>query len=165
MFSLNRAQIVGNLTRDPEMRSTPNGQSVTSFSVATNRRWKDKDGTTQDQTEFHNVVAWGKLAEISSQYLKKGNKVYIEGRLSTRSWEGQDGSKKNRTEIVTENIIFLTPKGAAGEAVPSAPDMEEFPIEEKAADAPKKDKKEAKNPPAGGKSDELDEINLDDIPF
>src|SRR3990170_6418427 len=104
MFSLNRAQIVGNLTRDPEMRYTPNGKSVTSFGVATNRRWKAQDGTLQEETEFHDIVAWGKLAEIVSQILKKGNKVYLEGRLQTRSWEGQDGAKRQRTEIIAENF-------------------------------------------------------------
>src|SRR3990172_10717363 len=98
MFSLNRAQIVGNLTRDPEMRYTPNGQGVTSFGVATNRRWRDKDGNNQEATDFHDVVAWGKLAEILSQYAKKGHKIYIEGRLQTRQWEGQDGNKRQRTE-------------------------------------------------------------------
>lgn len=163
MFSLNRAQIVGNLTRDPEMRYTPNGQAVTSFSVATNRRWRDKDGNNQEQTEFHNIVAWAKLAEIANQYLKKGNKVYVEGRLQTRSWEGQDGAKRNRTEIVAENMIFLTPKGATEQTdnVPSdetATAKEEIKIEEVPDDKPAKKgmpKKEA----------EEDEINLDDIPF
>lgn len=175
MFSLNRAQIVGNLTRDPEMRTIPSGQSVTSFSVATNRRWKDKDGATQDQTEFHNVVAWGKLAEIANQYLKKGNKVYIEGRLQTRSWDGQDGNKRNRTEIVAENMIFLTPKGAPVEhdSVPSDDEVSAnagTQIEDVPEETPAKDNKPAKSDkPAekakDDKADDLDEINLDDIPF
>jgi len=174
MFSLNRAQIVGNLTRDPEMRYTPNGQSVCSFGVATNRRWKDKDGNQQEQTEFHNIVAWGKLAEISSQYLKKGNKVYIEGRLQTRSWEGQDGNKRNRTEIVTENIIFLTPKGATSSVSPDENGkIEEFPPEEKtktqeAQETPKQEKPKTKAPDKKEETKEADdgeEINLDEIPF
>ena len=164
MFSLNRAQIVGNLTRDPEMRYTPNGQAVTSFGVATNRRWKDKDGNNQDQTEFHNLVAWGKLAEIASQYLKKGNKVYVEGRLQTRTWEGQDGAKKNRTEIVAENMIFLTPKGApvSSDAVPSD---DEVKIQEVPSDEP--DNKPSKKISAQKEEKDVDadEINLDDIPF
>lgn len=162
MFSLNRAQLVGNLTRDPEMRYTPNGQAVCSFSVATNRRWRDKDGNQQDQTEFHNIVAWGKLAEIANQYLKKGNKVYIEGRLQTRSWEGQDGSKKNRTEIVTENMIFLSPKGASTseDALPEESTSEK--VDNKPAESDnKKEKPAAKDE----KTDDLDEINLDEIPF
>lgn len=158
MFSLNRAQLVGNLTRDPELRYIPSGQAVASFGVATNRRWKDKDGNQQDQTEFHNITAWGKLAEIANQYLKKGNKVYVEGRLQTRTWDGQDGTKRNKTDIVAENMIFLTPKDAqesvSDKAAPEAHD--EVKIEEIPDDKPaKKD----------DKKDDLDEINLDDIPF
>ena len=161
MFSLNRAQIVGNLTRDPELRNIPSGQAVTSFSVATNRRWKDKDGNNQDQTEFHNVVAWGKLAEISNQYLKKGNKVYLEGRMQTRTWDGQDGTKRNRTEIVAENMIFLTPKGEPmthDSEIPEEDKIEEIP-QDSATPKTQDDKK------SSAKSDDLDEINLDDIPF
>lgn len=163
MFSLNRAQIVGNLTRDPEMRYTPNGQAVCSFSVATNRRWKDKDGNQQEATEFHNIVAWGKLAEITSQYLKKGNKVYIEGRLQTRSWEGQDGGKRNRTEIVAENFIFLTPKG--GGATPElSSEIEEFPTSaEKSPTEPKE--KPKKTETKKEEATEEEDINLDEIPF
>jgi len=112
MYSLNRATIIGNLTRDPETRKTPSGQSVSTFSVATNRSWSGTDGQKQEATEFHNVVAWGKLAEICSQYLNKGKKVYIEGRLQTRDWEGQDGVRRYRTEIVTENMIILDRSGA-----------------------------------------------------
>ena len=99
--SLNRAQIIGNLTRDPELRQTGSGQSVTSFGVATNRVWKDASGAKQEEVEFHNVVAWGRVAEICAQYLRKGSKVYIEGRLRTRDWEGQDGQKLHTTEIIT----------------------------------------------------------------
>lgn len=157
MFSLNRAQIVGNLTRDPELRNIPSGQAVTSFSVATNRRWKDKDGNNQDQTEFHNVVAWGKLAEISNQYLKKGNKVYLEGRMQTRTWDGQDGNKRNRTEIVAENMIFLTPKGEP------VTHNSETPEEVKIEEIP--DDKKPSIKATDNKKDDLDEINLDDIPF
>ncbi len=101
--------IIGNCTRDPEMRYVPSGQGVTSFSVATNRRWT-QDGEEKEETEFHSVVAWGKLAEIAHQVLKKGAKVYIEGRLKTRSWEGQDGVTRQRTEIIADNIIALSPK-------------------------------------------------------
>src|SRR3990170_495813 len=99
-WSLNRAQVIGNVTRDPELRVTPTGQSVASFAVATNRRWKDQNGNQKEATEFHEVVAWGKLAEIIQQILHKGNRVYAEGRLQTRSWDAPDGSKRNRTEIV-----------------------------------------------------------------
>jgi len=106
-MDLNKVMIIGRLTQKPERRTTPSGQSVTSFSVATNRVWTNKDGQKQEAVEFHNVVAWGKLAEICEQYLEKGKKVYIEGRLQTRDWEGQDGVKKYRTEIIAENMIML----------------------------------------------------------
>lgn len=155
MFSLNRAQLVGNLTRDPEMRYVPSGQAVASFGVATNRRWKDKEGNNQEQTEFHNIVAWGKLAEIANQYLKKGNKVYVEGRLQTRSWDGQDGSKKNRTEIVAENMIFLSPKGAQTQVTDEVPTEEE----------PKPEEEKDKKTKSSDKEENIDEINLDEIPF
>src|SRR3989344_3882196 len=106
-MNLNRAMIIGNVTRDPEIRTTATGQTVASFGVATNHAWTDASGQKQEKAEFHNVVAWGKLAEICGQYLAKGRKVYIEGRLQTREWDGQDGAKRNRTEIVTENMIML----------------------------------------------------------
>jgi len=161
MFSLNRAQLIGNLTRDPEMRYVPSGQAVCSFGIATNRRWKDKDGNNQDQSEFHNIVAWSKLAEIANQYLKRGNKVYIEGRLQTRTWDGQDGSKKNRTEIVAENMIFLTPKGAQ-----SDDNLSEGSKEDTKNKVSETDNKKEKKDSAGEKKDEdIDEINLDEIPF
>jgi single-strand DNA-binding protein len=99
-MDLNKVQIIGNSTREIELRTTPNGMNVTSFSIATNRNWTDGNGMRQEQTEFHNVVLWNKLAEIAAQYLTKGQKVYIEGRLQTRSWEAQDGSKRYSTEIV-----------------------------------------------------------------
>jgi len=113
-MNLNKAMIIGNLTRDPELRTTPNGTSVTSFGVATNFVWTDTNGQRQERAEFHNVVAWRKLAEIISQYLRKGSKVYIEGRLQTRSWNDQTGNKKYMTEIVAENMIMLDSKGSSG---------------------------------------------------
>ncbi|MBI2446641.1 MAG: single-stranded DNA-binding protein [Parcubacteria group bacterium] len=103
-MNLNKAFVLGNLTRDPELRQTPTGQNVASFGVATNRMWTDPAGNKQTQTEFHNVVVWGRLAEIASQYLAKGRLVFIEGRISTRSWQDQQGQKKYRTEIVAENM-------------------------------------------------------------
>lgn len=111
-MNLNKAMIIGNLTRDPEVRSTPSGQNVASFSVATNLIWTDNTGQQQKKTEFHNVVAWRKLAEICGQYLRKGSKVYIEGRLQTSDWTGQDGVKKYRTEIIAENMIMLDRAGS-----------------------------------------------------
>ena len=115
--------IIGNLTRDPETRTTPNGQTVANFSIATSHVWKDAAGAKQEKPEYHNIVAWGKLAEICQQYLGKGRKVYVEGRLQTRDWEGQDGVKRYRTEIVAENMIMLdrAPEGSAPRATsPSA---------------------------------------------
>jgi single-strand DNA-binding protein len=120
MYSLNKAQLIGNITRDPEIRQTPNGQMVGTIGIATNRTWKDTQGNKQDATEFHNVVVWGRLAEICGQYLKKGTKVYFEGRLQTRSWDDESGKKNYRTEIVAENMIMLSGKGDAGGDMSSA---------------------------------------------
>ena len=106
-MDLNKAQVIGRITQDIELKQTPNGQNVCSFSVATNRNWTDSSGMRQEQAEFHNIVLWAKLAEIAGQYLTKGQKVFIEGRLQTRSWEAQDGTKRYRTEIVGENMIML----------------------------------------------------------
>lgn len=111
-MNLNKAMIIGNLTRDPEVRNTPSGMSVATFSVATNFIWTDQSGQKQEKVEFHNIVAWRRLAEICGQYLHKGSKVYIEGRLQTRDWTGQDGVKRYRTEIVAENMIMLDRVGA-----------------------------------------------------
>lgn len=114
-MNLNKAFIIGNLTRDPEIRAIPSGQSVVNFGVATNRRWTDPQGQKQEHTEFHNVVAFGKLAELCNQYLAKGRIAMIEGRLQTRSWQAQDGTKRTRTEIVADNIQF-GPRGFSGSA-------------------------------------------------
>lgn len=111
-MSLNRAQLIGNVTRDPELRQIPGGASVASFGVATNMTWKDQSGQKQEKVEFHNVVAWRNLADICGQYLKKGTKVYVEGKIQTREWEGEDGVKRYRTEIVADNVIMLDRKGA-----------------------------------------------------
>jgi single-strand DNA-binding protein len=109
---LNKAMIIGNITRDPEVRTTPSGQAVASFSVATNFMWTDQSGQKQKKAEFHNIVAWRKLAEICGQYLKKGAKVYVEGRLQTREWTGQDGVKRYRTEIVADTMQMLDRVGS-----------------------------------------------------
>ncbi|MBI5071917.1 single-stranded DNA-binding protein [Candidatus Falkowbacteria bacterium] len=130
-MNLNKAMIIGNLTRDPEVKTTPSGQSVSSFSVATNRVWTNAQGQKQEAVEYHNIVAWGKLAEICGQYLNKGKKVYIEGRLQTRDWQGQDGVKRYKTEIVAENMIMLdrggapsASSGASASAQPSEPEVQ-----------------------------------------
>ncbi len=113
-MNLNKAMIIGNLTRDPEIKSTPSGQTVASFSVATNFIWKDQSGQKQERAEFHNIVAWRKLADICGQYLHKGSKIYLEGRMQTRDWVGQDSVKRYRTEIVAENMIMLDRAGGQG---------------------------------------------------
>jgi len=139
-MNLNKAMIIGNMTRDPEVKTTPSGQNVASFSVATNRVWTNAQGQKQEAVEYHNIVAWGKLAEICGQYLNKGKKVYIEGRLQTRDWAGQDGVKRYKTEIVAENMIMLDRGGSgssgggnynqSSEAQQAAPQAEEAPAEE-----------------------------------
>lgn len=140
-MNLNKAMIIGNVTRDPEGRTTPSGQTVCSFGVATNRRWKDQQsGELKEQVEFHNIVAWSRLAETCKQYLKKGSKVYIEGRLQTRTWEDQAGQKRNRTEIVAETMIMLDRAGTAQAASPQEASQPEPPTKE-------------------------EEINVEDIPF
>ena len=119
-MDLNKAMIIGRLTRDPEMRTTPQGINVTSFSVATNSKLGQKD-----QVEYHNIVAWRKLGEIANQYLKKGSQVYLEGRIQTRSWQGNDGQQKSRTEIVADNMIMLgSPRGGSAGA-PSNDDAQQ----------------------------------------
>jgi single-strand DNA-binding protein len=110
-MNLNKVMLIGNVTRDPEVRNTPSGQVVTSFGIATNLVWTDQSGQQQKKTEFHNIIAWRKLGEICGKYLHKGSKAYIEGRLQTTDWTGQDGVKRYRTEIVAENMIMLDTKG------------------------------------------------------
>lgn len=111
--SLNKVQLIGNLTSEPEVRETPNGQKVATFSVATNRKWKDASGMLQEDTEFHNCVAWRWLADIAEQYMHKWKKVYIEWYLKTRNWEDTAGVKRYKTEIVADNVILLSSPGWA----------------------------------------------------
>jgi single-strand DNA-binding protein len=113
--SLNKAQLIGRLGKDPELRYTSNGMAVATFSIATNERFKPSDSDEwQDRTEWHNIVAWGRQAEVAGEYLSKGGQVYIEGRLQTRSWEGQDGVKRYTTEIVARDLILLGGRGDSG---------------------------------------------------
>ena len=145
-MDLNKATIIGRLTADPESRTTPTGQTVVSFSLATNLVWKDGNGEKQEKTEFHNIVAWRKLAEIITQYLKKGSRIYLEGRLQTRTWEDQNGVKKYRTEIVADNMIMLDSKSSnTSNSAPAAPSEDSTPQK------PSEDSEE--------------EINIEDIPF
>ena len=123
MNSLNKAQIIGNITKDPELRQTQSGQQVCTFSIATNYSWKDSNGNKQEEAEFHNIVAWGKLAEICSQYLRKGQKVFVEGRLKTQSWEDKESGKKMyRTEIICKDMIMLSKKDDGGHQAPPPSD-------------------------------------------
>lgn len=147
----NQAIVMGNLTRDPEMRTTPSGQNVTSFSIATNRSWQDQSGERKDAVEYHNIVAWGKLGELVNEYLKKGRKALIVGRLQTRSWEAEDGSKRQRTEIVANDINFVGGQSEGGDY--SAP------AETSSQEKPAKKEEVAIEDMGEG------EINLDDIPF
>ncbi|MDO8565456.1 MAG: single-stranded DNA-binding protein [bacterium] len=148
---LNKAIIIGNLTRDPELRSLPSGVQVATIGVATNRVWKDKNGVKQESADFHNVVVFGRQAETSAQYLKKGASVLVEGRMQTRSWDGADGQKKYRTEIVADRIQFGPRAGGAGGAAPAA------------QSAPKGDDQPA--PPNDTIEYPEENINVDDIPF
>lgn len=119
-MNLNKVFLIGNLTRDPELKTLPSGQPVANFGIATNRMWKGKDGGQQKQTEFHNIVMFGRLAEIAKQYLQKGAMCMIEGRIQTRTWEGQDGKKNYKTEIVAEGMQ-MGPRsgGGAGGGAPT----------------------------------------------
>ena len=156
-MNLNKAMIIGNLTRDPEVKTTPQGTSVASFSVATNFVWKDQSGQKQEKAEYHNVVAWRKLADIIGQYLKKGSKVYIEGRLQTRDWTGQDGVKKYRTEIIADNMIMLDRAGNA----PSGGNYSPKSAPAATTDLPTIQQ----DAPAPTSESDSDEIKLEDIPF
>ena len=117
MGSVNKVILIGNLGRDPEVRHTPSGAAVVNFSIATNEAWNNREGQREERTEWHRVVAFGKLAEICGQYLKRGKQVYIEGRLQTRQWEDREGIKRSTTEIVATNMTML---GRAGEAAEEA---------------------------------------------
>ncbi len=158
-MNFNKAIVLGNLTRDPESRTLPSGLSVANFSIATNRVYTDKAGAKQQTVEFHNIVAFGKLADICSRYLNKGKMVLVEGRLQTRSWQGQDGVKRYRTEIVMENMQ-LGPKGAQGGSAES-PDTSEPPAPAVATEEiPIIDADEGLN-----FGDEKESTDVKDIPF
>jgi single-strand DNA-binding protein len=119
MRGLNKVMVIGNVGRDPEMRYIPSGKPVTSFSVATSRSWTNSEGERREETEWFNVVAWGNLAEICKQHLRRGQQVYIEGRLQTRSWEDHEGKKRFRTELVASEMILLGGRRSASEAIES----------------------------------------------
>jgi single-strand DNA-binding protein len=128
MRGLNKVMIIGHLGRDPEMRYTPSGRAVTNFSVATGRNWTSADGQRRSETEWFNVIAWGPLAEICNQYLKKGQQVYVEGRLQTRKWEDQEGNKRSATEVVAREMVMLNDRKEKAEGESSTENEESFPI-------------------------------------
>ncbi len=167
-MNFNKVVIAGNLTRDPEIRSLPSGQQVASFGVASNRYYTVQQGNKQGKTEFHNIVAFGKLAEICGNYLSKGRLVLIEGHLQTNSWEGQDGAKKYRTEIIAENMQ-MGPRPAGQDTTnqaaptqgrdPDSKDAGEIPVIE--AEEPIKPEAE----PIEDKTDKEEKVDLKNIPF
>lgn len=158
--SLNRVQLIGNMTRDPELRYTPSGTAVCSFSIATNRNWTTDQGEKKEEAEFHRIVAWNKLAELCSQFLVKGRKVYVEGRLQTRNWTAQDGTQRNSTEVVIDEMILLDSKRPTEDAP--------VPVNKQTEPEPKKEEpvsqEEKKEPPKEKKKGE-EEVAPDDIPF
>lgn len=156
--SLNRVQLIGNLTRDPELRYTPQGTAVCTIGLATNRSWTTDSGDKKEEVEYHKIIAWNKLAELCSQLLSKGRKIYVEGRLSTRSWTAQDGAQKSTTEIVIDDMIILDSRRDQNSESQDMSYGDES--DEKAAPKKERAKKEDK------KEDEsMDEVNPDDIPF
>jgi single-strand DNA-binding protein len=167
--SLNRVQLIGNLTRDPELRYTPSGIAVCSFSIATNRNWTTDTGEKKEEVEFHRIVAWNKLAELCSQFLTKGRKVFVEGRLATRSWTAQDGAQKQTTEIVISDMILLDSRKSGEGTVPEeAHEIHEEPVESVTEEKPsvkKSGKKQEEPKEKKGETPKEDEIVPDDIPF
>ncbi len=144
---INKVILVGNLGQDPEMRYTPGGTGVCSFSVATNERWTGKDGSKQEKTQWHRIVVWGKLGELCSQYLTKGRTVYIEGRIEYRDWNDKEGNKRTSTEIIASNVQFLG--GGAGKGP------------REAGETPRA----SSSAPASSNQDNLPEFEDEDIPF
>lgn len=125
MAAVNKAIILGNLGRDPEVRYTPDGKAITNFSVATTEKWRDRDGNSQERTEWHRVVVFDRLGEVCGEYLSKGSSVYVEGHLRTRSWDDREGNKRYTTEIVGRTVQFLSPRGESGRQSGGAPPPED----------------------------------------
>lgn len=156
-MSLNRVQLIGNVTKDPDVKQIPGGTTVATFSIATNYTWKDQAGQKQDKAEFHNLVAWRKLGEIVSQYVKKGSKVFVEGRIQTREWEGQDGAKRYKTEIILDNMIMLDKKGGmTGESYSDSGSSEESSSDRGHSSV---------RASAPATADIEESINIEDLPF
>ena len=164
-MNLNKVFVLGNLTADPIVRALPSGQSVANFGVATNRIFYDRDRQKQQQTEFHNVVAFGRIAEIAQQYLKKGSMVLIEGRVQTRSWQDSSGNKRTRTEIITERLQ-LGPRTASSQ-IGSSSDQNQVQKETPKEDIPviEEDKPSSTETVAKASEDKDEEIDVKNIPF
>lgn len=160
--SLNKVMLIGNLTRDPELRYTPQGTAVCTFGLATNRGWTTESGEKKEEAEFHNIVAWNKLAELCTQFLKKGRKAYIEGRLATRSWTAQDGLQRTRVEIVADNLLFLDSKRSSEEELETT---SESVSHELVAEEGVKEEESMPKQVSKKKKQETEEVNPDDIPF
>lgn len=178
--SLNKVTLIGNLTRDPELRYTPQGTAVCTFGLATNRSWVTDSGEKKEEADFHRLVAWNKLAELCSQLLTKGRKIYIEGRLSNRSWTGQDGLQRNVTEIVINDMIILDSRrdreaasaegfGESKEEPAEVPEILDEPASSASESEPQEPKKKAKAASAKSSGEPKEEassdINPEDIPF
>lgn len=185
--SLNRVQLIGNLTRDPELRYTPTGTAVCSFGIATNRSWTTDSGEKRDEADFHRIVAWNKLAELCSQFLTKGKKVYVEGRLTTRNWNAQDGTQKSTTEVIISDMILLDSSGirstasaTGGQAgqgrTETSQEMQAEAPKEKRTKSEEKTKKDVKDkgeekenteevPSESVRPSQDEEVAPDDIPF
>lgn len=175
--ALNKVLLIGNLTRDPEMKYTSSGAALCTFGIATNRSWKDNDGQLREEAEFHNLVAWNNIGEICYQLLAKGMQVYIEGSLRTRSWDDEDGNKRYRTEIKVNEMILLDSKGKSGvgggdsdeDGSDGEIDVKDIVDEEEASKASSKKKskksKKSKSDDSGDGEKDSDDILEDDLPF
>jgi single-strand DNA-binding protein len=173
--SLNRVQLIGNLTRDPELRYTPNGNGVCTFGIATNRSWTTDAGEKREEVDFHRIVAWNKLAELCSQFLTKGRKVYVEGRLSTRNWTAQDGTQKSTTEVVIDDMILLdnrqsgsNQQSARSEETEHEEVREEQPVKAtrgQAKPVKKEEPEEKDGSTSSPQNSDDEEVAPDDIPF
>ena len=159
-MNVNKVILVGRLTRDPEVRNTPSGQTVATLSLATNRFWKDKNGQRQDKTEFHNVVLWGRLAEIAGQYLSKGQETFIEGRLETRKYTAKDGSERRTTEVIAENMQLGA--RAQGGGASFSPRPAATPAQ---ASTNSREQEVAEEIPTINLDEEQDEVRIEDVPF
>lgn len=173
--SWNRVELIGNLTRDPEIRYTPSGAAVCTFSVATNRTFVS-EGERKEEADFHRIVSWNKLAELCSQLLKKGNRVFVSGRLQNRSWEGQDGQTRQTTEIVIEDMILLTSKSPANDfeeasdanefkAASQPPPKKPVPASDNTTDEPHVEEAITENKESKPTKEVKEEVDVDDLPF